>query len=116
MRSKPRNTARGTPAEPADLRLYTTRQASVSRGAEARGSFGAPAFRAPSDFISGPAILLPPTAHPAPPKQHGRRSVGYSSMQKIEPRAAALIPPPQGEGGCEHLRAAGWGACPYRTP
>src|SRR5437016_2964979 len=82
MRSKPINTARGTPAEPADLRLYTTRQASVSRGAEARGSFGAPAFRAPSDFSLGNGIDLPPTAHPAPPKQHGRRSVGYFGFRE----------------------------------
>ena len=36
--------------ETADLRFITTRQASVPRGAEARGSNMTPAFRAPSFF------------------------------------------------------------------
>jgi hypothetical protein len=38
MRSKPINTARGTPWDLADLRLYGLRHASMSRGVEARGS------------------------------------------------------------------------------
>ena len=38
MRSRPTNTARGTPSDLADLRFYGLRQASMSRGVEARGS------------------------------------------------------------------------------
>jgi len=38
LRSKPSNTARGTPWDLADLRHYRFRQASMSRGVEARGS------------------------------------------------------------------------------
>ena len=45
------NTARGTPGNRRTCGSISTRQASVSRGAEARGSFGTPAFRAPSDFL-----------------------------------------------------------------
>src|SRR3954469_2214426 len=38
LRRRPTNTARGTPSDLADLRRMRTRQASISRGVEARGS------------------------------------------------------------------------------
>src|SRR5674476_94204 len=79
-RSKPSNTARGTPSDLADLRLAAPklvkseggqnglRQASMSRGVEARGSvrtLGVP--RALGSFESGGWT----TAYPAPVKNTG---------------------------------------------
>jgi hypothetical protein len=40
-------------------------------------AFGAPAFRAPSNFFEGLEWEMGIRAHPAPAKQYGRRSFGY---------------------------------------
>ncbi len=58
--------------------------------------FWTPAFRAPSDLFSGNGILSPPTAYPAPPKQHGRRSVG---LLLPSPRACGERVPTSSECG-----------------
>ena len=60
------NTARGTPKGLADLRLYSTRQASMSRGVEARGAIGPEASRAPSVPFSGSDAERQETAYLAP--------------------------------------------------
>src|SRR4051812_21580564 len=75
VRSKPRNTARGTPGD-RHFVMTTTCGLSLPFVHRITGCQAPPAFRAPSDFqFDGEAKLT--RAHPAPTKQYGRRSVGF---------------------------------------
>jgi hypothetical protein len=70
-RSKPINTARGTPGRRRTCGTTMLRQASMSRGVEARGSSGPKAFRAPSSFEGAKRKALWTTACPGPIKNTG---------------------------------------------
>jgi hypothetical protein len=75
--------------ETADLRQYGLRQASMLRGVEVRESSRTLASRAPSVlFESGGQYRN--TAYPAPLKEYGRRSVGFSRPHPEErPKGAS---------------------------
>ena len=69
MRSKPTNTRARNAGRMADLRIYSLRQTSMSRGVEARGSPGTLAFRAPLLFKGAHRL---DDGLPGAAKEHGR--------------------------------------------
>src|SRR6266550_4055317 len=114
MRSKPKNTARGTPGNRHSV--ATTACALQFFRAQGHGAFGAPAFRAPSSFSRECGMEVRLQADPAPAKNAGRAAL------------ATFHPPLQGEGRPQERSAgvAGWGRAagsdlaerrtPTRTP
>ena len=88
MRSKPINTARGTPRDLADLRLFGLQRASSLRGGGVRGSSGTRCVPRALDLFRRSGKLLTTTGDPrAGIKQQGRRSFGLLSF-----RGAAFRP------------------------
>ena len=85
------NTARGTPGNRRNVanKCLCTHYLLRTQG---HGAFGAPAFRAPSNFRGAGMGRLGLRAHPAPAKEYGRRSFAIFSP------LASFSPPPCGEG------------------